>query len=133
MTQEQTMNWMAFTKRLLLADGKISDGEAALLRRAVLAGGVDREEVAFVVNLKHEAREVAPSFDLFLGEILKAVVMKDGRVSDAEAEWLRSVLFFDGKLTRTEAEIVQSLHAELKMTSAGLDKLLADVLAAKTG
>jgi hypothetical protein len=90
------MNWPDFAKRLLLADGRITDVETRLLRRAVLAdGAINRDEVAFLIDLKRSAAAVAPAFDRFLFAVLKRVVLVDGIVSDAEAAWLEKTLFAD--------------------------------------
>ncbi len=83
------MDWPGFTKRILLEDGRICDTEAALLRREVLAGGVTRKEIGLMVRLKREAVTVLPAFDALLFEVLRAVVLADGQVSDDDAEWLR--------------------------------------------
>ena len=71
------MDWPKFVKRLLLVDARISEAEAAMLRRAVLEGGVDRDEVKFLVHLKHSAVTVCTDFDKLLVDILRAVVLKD--------------------------------------------------------
>jgi len=88
------MNWPDFAKRLLLADGKITDTEARLLRRAVLGDGtIDRQEVEFLIDLKRSAVAVSPSFERFLFAVLKRVVLADGMISDAETAWLERTLF----------------------------------------
>ena len=47
------MNWPAFCKRLLLADGRISDQETVMLKRAIMEDRVvDREELEFLIDLK---------------------------------------------------------------------------------
>src|SRR5438067_9187578 len=108
------MNWPAFAKRLLLADGRITDAETKLLRRAILEDGtIDREEVAFLITLKRSAAAVAPAFDRFLFGILKRVVLVDGIVSDAEAAWLERHLFAGRVLVSAEAvRFLRELKAE---------------------
>src|SRR5437899_12948695 len=84
------MNWREFAKKLLLADGRITEHETAMVQRAILEDHkVDREEVELLVELKREATMVDPEFDAFLLRVLKSVVMADGVIRDAEARWLR--------------------------------------------
>jgi len=121
------MDWPGFAKRVLVADGRICDTETSLMRRALLAGGLDREEIGFVVRLKRVAITVHPSFDELVCEVLRAVVLADGRVSDDEAEWLRSIIFADGKVSEVERDFIIRLRAEVPQ-SAGLERLYEDVM-----
>lgn len=101
------MDWPKFAKKLMLADGRISEVETEMLRRAVLDDGVvDREEVEFLADLKREATSVHSKFDLFLFEVLEKVVLADGDVSDAEARWLRKLIFADNQVVPLELGFV---------------------------
>jgi hypothetical protein len=56
----------------ILADGRISAGEAAWLRQVVCAGGkIDDEGRKFLHQLKGEAREVSPEFEALFKECMK--------------------------------------------------------------
>lgn len=121
------MDWPKFVKRLLLVDARISETEAAMLRRAVLDGGVDRDEVKFLVHLKHAAVTVHPDYDKLLVEILRAVVLKDGVVSDTEVDWLREVLLADKHVSVIEREFVKQLRNEAKQLSPRFKKFEADL------
>jgi hypothetical protein len=88
------VDWRDFAKRLLLADGRMTDAKTRLLRAAILEDGkIDRAEVEFLVDLRRSAVAVSPLFDRFLLGILKRLVLVDGVVSDAETAWLERVLF----------------------------------------
>ena len=121
------MDWPKFLKRILLADGRISEHEAQLIRAAVEdQGAVDREELEFLADLKREANSVHPSYDAFFFRVLKRVVLTDGVVSDAEAKWLRKVIFADYQVTAIEARFVQELRDEAKSWGPEFDSLYSD-------
>ena len=118
------MNWPAFVKKLLLDNGRLNQREADLLKRAILADRtVDREEAAFLVDLKRSADWVHPDFDSFLFEVLRRVVLRDGIISDQEARWLRGLLVADGKLAPAEAHFLVDLKAQAKSTGREFDQL----------
>jgi uncharacterized tellurite resistance protein B-like protein len=121
------VDWPNFAKRLILADGQISEREADILKRAVLSDAkVDHEEVEFLVQLKREAAMVHPAFDRFLFEVLKRVVMADGVISDDEARWLRKTLFADNQTVRAETDFVKDLHREAKSFGKEFEQLWKD-------
>jgi uncharacterized tellurite resistance protein B-like protein len=121
------MNWPAFAKKLLLDDGRISERETELLRRAILADGVvDREEVAFLVDLKRSAASVHPEFDRFLFSVLEKFILADGMISDDEAHWLRKMLFADQQTTPTEVAFVQELRRKAKSIGPAFEDLYRD-------
>jgi len=121
------MNWPAFAKKLLLDDGRISERETELLRRAILADGVvDKEEVAFLVDLKRSAASVHPDFDTFLFSVLEKIILADGVISDEEARWLRKILFADKQTTPGEVEFVQELRRKAKSVGPEFEELYRD-------
>lgn len=93
------MDWRAFSKKLLLADGKIDKARAALIRQAVVEDGrVDRKEVEFLLELRRDAKMVHPDFTKFLYRVLTRAVLKDGVITKGEANWLRKMIFDHGLL-----------------------------------
>lgn len=119
------MNWPAFAKRLILADGRIGDSETALLRRAILDDGVvDREEVNFLIELKRDAVQVHPAFDKFLFQVLRKVLLRDGMIADAEVHWLRSILTSDGRISIEEVGFLRELRREARVYGPEFDRLL---------
>jgi len=121
------MNWPDFAKRLLLADGRITDTETKLLRRAILEDGViNREEVAFLIELKRAAVAVTPAFDRFLFAVLKRVVLADGVISDPEAAWLERTLFVDRVLvTDMTVRFLRELRRSATRVGPRFQKLCA--------
>ena len=69
-------NTMLFTalKAAVLADGDISDTEAAWLRKFLYADGkIDEEEKRFLVELKQGAKATSPAFDQLYKEAVGTV------------------------------------------------------------
>jgi uncharacterized tellurite resistance protein B-like protein len=121
------MNRPQFAEKLLLADGRLTELETALLKRAILDDNkVDREEVEFLVELKREATRVHPDFDAFLFQVLRSVVLADGVISDAEARWLRKILFADNQIVRAETKFVEELRREAKQYGKEFEQLWKD-------
>lgn len=121
------MNWPAFAKKLLLDDGRITERETELLKSAIIADQVvDRQEVAFLVDLKRSASSVHPEFDRFLFEVLERVVLADGVISDAESIWLRELLFSDRQISPAEVEFMHRLRAQATSVSPHFEALFKD-------
>jgi uncharacterized tellurite resistance protein B-like protein len=100
------MDWRAFAKKMLLADGTVNEAEALALRRAILVDGkVSRDEAAFVLELKKEARAVHPDFARFAHIVLGQVLLRDGIIDPSEVDWLRSVLLADGRVEESEVGV----------------------------
>ncbi len=127
------MNWPGFVKKLLLDNGRLNQREADLLKRAILADRtVDREEAAFLVDLKRSAQAVHPDFDNFLFEVLRRVVLRDGVISDQEARWLRDLIVRDGKLSPAEVLFLADLKAQAKTTGPEFDRLYKECVGSRT-
>src|SRR5262249_33990120 len=127
------MNWPAFVKKLLLDNGRLNQREADLLKRAILADrAVDREEAAFLVDLKRSAQSVHPDFDRFLFEVLRRVVLRDGEISDQEARWLRDLIVRDGKLSPAEILFLADLKAQAKTTGPEFGRLYNECVGSRT-
>jgi hypothetical protein len=124
------MNWPAFAKKLLLLDNRIDDVKTKVLRRAILEDGlVDRQEVEFLLDLKHSAGSVHPDFDAFVCRVLKKLVLSAKKeVSDANARWLRKVLLVDKEVTASERHFIQELKLEAKKFGPEFRKLYDDVI-----
>jgi len=123
------MDWPKFAKKLLLADGRISELETDLLRRAILADKVvDREEVEFLAELKREAVTVSPEFNRFLYDVLKRVVLVDGAITDQEARWLRRIIFSDRQVKPIEATFVEDLKREARKVGPEFEALCRECL-----
>ena len=118
------MDWPKFAKRILLADGRISEVEADLIRLAVEEQGtIDKEELEFLADLKREAVSVHPSYDTFFFRVLKRVILSDGVVSDAEARWLRKVIFADRQVVSAEVTFVRELKRDASSCGPEFEEL----------
>jgi hypothetical protein len=121
------MDWHRLARSLALGDGVISEREALILRREMLADRVvDRPEVEFLLELKRSAKAVAPAFDQLFRQVVKKVVLRDGAVGDAEALWLRRLLFTDNKVSAEEARLLEELKAEARSVGREFEALCRD-------
>lgn len=112
---------------LLLADGRISELETDLIRRAIQDDGVaDKEEIEFLADLNREAVSVHPSFDEFFFRIVKKVVLADGVISDSEAGWLRKLIFADNQVAPAEARFIEELKQGAKSFGEEFKRLHRD-------
>jgi uncharacterized tellurite resistance protein B-like protein len=112
-------DWRKMARALALGDGRIEEREATILRREILADRkVDRDQLEFLVELRKEARSVAPSFDQFFFQVLKKVVLIDGKVSSTEALWLRQLILADNRVSAEEKQFLDEVKREAREVSA---------------
>lgn len=124
------MNWREFAKKLLLFDNRVSDLETAMLKRAILADGkVDTQELEFLLDLKRSAGSVHPDFDVFLGRVLKKVLLANGEITDDDARWLRQQLLADREVTEAERQLLRDLKKAAEKTGPEFKKLYAETMA----
>ncbi len=96
----------------VLADGALCGADVESLRRELESGNVGKDAVAFLLALRHEARQVSPSFERFFFEAVKRNVLTDGRLAADETRWLRRVLFADGRIDEEEKKFLRELRGE---------------------
>src|SRR5262245_1294400 len=103
-------NWRDLCKAALLADGTIDDREVAIVRKEFFADGrIDRTELEFLLEVRREAQSAVPNFQRLLFEAIRSVILKDGSIDAAEADWLRSWIFADGKVDADEKHWLKEL------------------------
>lgn len=123
------MDWPHFTKRLLLADGRISEIKAEMLQHAVMSeGAIDKEELEFLTCLKRQASWVHPTFDEFLFRVLRKVILRDGEIHDSEARWLRKLLFADRQIVPAEQEFIVQLKKDARTYGPEFEKLYRECM-----
>ena len=125
----------------ILADGKIDDPEVRLLQRELWADGkIDAKEVQFLIDLRNSAQkkakakkeEVNPKFETLFFKAIEENVLRDGRITAKEANWLRKMLFADGKIDANEKKFLQRVKKSATKTSPEFDQLLQECLARST-
>lgn len=125
------MDWREFSKKLVLADGKIGAGEAKLLKRLILADAkVDADEASFLMEVKRAAREVHPDFTAFLHDVLRRAILRDGTIDPAEVAWLRKMILADRLADGPELELLKVLGREARRVCPEFVQLLKDSEAA---
>lgn len=130
-------DWRKVALAAVLADGKVDDAEVKVLRRELWSDGViDQEEVEFLIDLRIAAQKKAKakketlttSFENLFYKAIQENVLKDGRISAAEAGWLRTTLYSDKKIDEGEKKFLTKLKKAAKETSPEFDQLCADAL-----
>jgi len=128
-TKEHRMSNLNELKARYLADGVIDDAEVKELRTQLFADGkIDRDEVELLIGLRNEAKKTCPAFEQLFIEALKANMLADGSIDDAEAAWLRKAVFADGKVDETEKKLLQELHIGARQVSPAFQQLFDERL-----
>lgn len=121
------MNWRDFSKKLVLADGRVGVGEAKLLRQLMLTDGkVDADECGFLLEIKRAAREVHPEYTKFLHDVLRSAILRDGTVGPDEVAWLRKMVLEDKIADGPELQLLVALGREAKKVCPEFVQLLKD-------
>ncbi|HMP04122.1 MAG TPA: hypothetical protein PKD86_18670 [Gemmatales bacterium] len=108
------MDFKKLARRLILADGLITDREVEALKTEIYADKlIDAEELEFLIDLRLSARgAVCPAFEQLFFHILKRVILNDGRVSADETTLLRRVLLSDQVVGADERKFLRELMHE---------------------
>jgi uncharacterized tellurite resistance protein B-like protein len=123
---------------MILADGTIDDAEVRVLQRELWADGkIDAKEVQFLIDLRNSAQkkakakkaEVNPKFENLFFKAIEENVLRDGRISAKEANWLRKMLFADGKIDDNEKKFLGRIKKAARSTSPEFDRLCQECLA----
>jgi uncharacterized tellurite resistance protein B-like protein len=120
-------DWRKLSLALTVADGRIDTREVEILRRELFNDGkIDKSELEFLgACRKHAESSVRAFWDLF-SQAVKAHMLADGEISDAEAKWLRKNLLADGTLDPAEKQLIKELKAHAKSTGPEFDKLVKE-------
>ena len=131
-------DWRKVALSAFLADGVIDDNEVKILKKELWADGkIDKDEVAFLIDLRNLAQKKAkkeglkPAFERLFFKAVEENVLADGSIDDAEARWLREMLFADRKIDANEKKFLARLKKTAKSTSPAFDKLYEECMAKK--
>lgn len=133
-------DWRKVAFALVLADGKIDDGEIKVLKKELFADNkIDSDEVKFLIELRNTAQKKAkarketvnPKFEKLFFAALESNVLKDGKIDASEAQWLRSMIFADGKVDANEKKFLAKIKKGAKKTSAEFDTLYEELMGKK--
>jgi hypothetical protein len=131
-------NWRKVALAALLADGKIDDTEVKVLRKELWADGkIDMDEVQFLIELRNAAQkkakaskaEMNPKFEGLFFKALEQNVLRDGRITAKEADWLRTMLFADRKIDANEKKFLAKIKKTATKTSPEFDQLYQECFA----
>lgn len=119
-------DWKKLAKAALLADGRIDARETKIIRKEFFADRViDKEELEFLNDLRHQAKKVSPRFTKLFLDGVKKHMLADRRIDDAEARWLRKSIFADGKVDRDEVKLLKDLKRSARKVGKAFDRLYA--------
>lgn len=122
----------------ILADGKIDDAEVRVLQKELWADGkIDAKEVEFLIELRNSAQkkakakkeEVNPKFETLFFKAIEQNVLRDGKISTKEANWLRKMLFADGKIDDNEKKFLNRIKKAATKTSPDFEQLYQECVA----
>lgn len=125
-------DWKKVAMAAILADGKIDETEVRVLKKALWADGkISDSEVQFLIELRTEAQKKAkakkenltPAFEKLFFKAIEENILKDGKIDETEAKWLRTALFADGKIDAGERKFLEGLKKKAKSTSDEFNKL----------
>jgi len=118
----------------ILAKCRIDDSDLEALRR-VLGDDwqVSRREADFLVGLRQRVKHRTPAFETFFYQAIRNHVVKDGRISAAEAEWLRQFVFADDKVDEEERQLLRQLRDDVKEVSPEFEGLFQEAVAQPLG
>jgi hypothetical protein len=136
------VDWRKLALQAILADGKVDETEAKLLRKELWSGGkVDAEGLDFLVELRSAASRRAkasgealtPAFDkLFFSAVEGAVVGEGGTVGADKVAWLRSKVLGGGKkidpgkIDAGSKAFLDRLHKKVKEKGPELEQFFKD-------
>jgi uncharacterized membrane protein YebE (DUF533 family) len=117
-------SWQAFFAEALsdhvlkdeISPGVIDEDEAAYLKSKIEADGVvDANELALLVNIAATGQDAPDDFNAFTLSSLKAAVLEDGIIDEAEVEMIRKVIYGTGgaggtAVDRMEADFLFELN-----------------------
>lgn len=128
------MDWRAFAKQLILADGKIDGVETDLIRGGILDDGeLDPDEVAFLLELRREAEEVHPEFLRFLQRVIKRAILKQGTITAPDVAWLRKLIFEERLTDAEDVVFLKGIAREAQSVSPEFVTLLEECEKAELG
>ncbi len=120
-------DWRNLAKKLVLADGVITDEEVKVLRKELYADGViDKKEVDFLIELRNAAKQASPAFTRFFFKAIEDNVLKDGQIDAAEVRWLKKMLYADGEIDADEKKFLKDLKRKASKAHASFDALYSE-------
>lgn len=135
------IDWRKVSLAAFLADGKVDEAEIGVLKKELKSseGGYLQEGVHFLRDLrvaaqkkaKSKKEDVSEAFEKFFFKVVQDYLLKDGKISDYEADWLRTELLADKKIDDREWALLSALNKKATSKSAGFDKLYKDCEAAR--
>lgn len=130
------IDWRKVSMAAFLADGKVDEAEIKVLQKELKSseGGYLQEGVHFLRDLRVAAQkkakakkeDLSEAFEKYFFKVVQEYLLKDGKISDYEADWLRKELLADKKIDDREWALLAALNKKATSKSAGFTKLYED-------
>jgi hypothetical protein len=105
------MDWRGFAKRLILRDGIVGEVETGLIKKGMLEDYlVDPDELVFLLEIRHEAKEVHPDFAELVNHALGLRVLRDKKIDAEEVKWLYRLVYEDKVIYQEEYDLLVDLE-----------------------
>jgi hypothetical protein len=112
-----------------LARGWLDERDLEQLRRVLSDDWqVSRREADALLRLRQRVHDRPPAFDRFFYEAVGNYLVRDGRISAAEAGWLREMLYADRKVDDEERQFLRRLKDEVREASPEFEALFAEAM-----
>src|SRR5262249_16626874 len=128
-------DWRKGALAALLAGGKIEDNEGKGPPKEPYPHGKNHKkegevpiELPKAAQKKAKGGGLSPAFEQLFFKAIEANVLQDGRISAAEAKWLRAMLYADGKIDANEKKFLARLKKSATKTSPAFDALCEECL-----
>jgi hypothetical protein len=131
-----SIEWRKVCIAAILADGKVDEGEVKMLQKELKAstGGIHPEGMTFLIDLREAATKKAKAkkeqltevFEKYFFKTVTDYILKDGKISSHEADWLRQTLFADKKIDDREWKFLQTVYKKAKEKSPEFEQLYKD-------
>lgn len=137
------VDWKKLAKEAILADGRVDENEAKILKKELFSGGAiaGEEELEFLLELRDTATKKAKAkgealtdaFNKLVTAAVAGTVLEEGKVSAEKVQWLKEKLpglkgkkIDPKKLDAGTKEILTHLHKKVKDKGPELTQLLQD-------
>ena len=123
-------DWKKTAKAFLLGSGGIDDRQVAVLRKELFADGkVDDIEMDFLLELRRDAKRLAPAFHFLVIDALKSCCLAGDAIKPGTASLLRRWLL-SGKVGYVEKRYLEELRAAARQAPADFDELYRQCMSA---
>jgi uncharacterized tellurite resistance protein B-like protein len=90
---------------------------------------ISRQEADFLVRFRNRVSFHSPDFQDLFSQSIRNFVVKDGRISAAETQWLRQWVYADRMADEKDKKFLRELRAEVTEVSPEFDAFYQEAMA----